>query len=177
MLFLKILCWLIFFSNLPIFHPLCVLGMPTLGTLGSLPGPSAPFPHLSASSSLSSLSNYYQNAANNNNVNGSSAGNSATTNGGSSNDHSPRRTPSPPLNPGSPPSRNRADSIPPSDDEDSTIHVWIEFWFCNAGLWILSVLVVNSTKKYFLFEKWSVILFKEIQWKVVKDAYVYGLSF
>lgn len=97
-------------------------GMPTLGIGGLGPGPSATFPHLSASSSLSSLSNYYQNSANNNNSNGvNGTGINSSTNGTSSDDHSPRRTPSPPLNPGSPPQR-RADSIPPSDD-DSTIHV------------------------------------------------------
>lgn len=97
-------------------------GMPTLGTLGGIPAPAAPFSHLSASSSLSSLSNYYQNSANNNSsLNGSAANGNSTTNGGSS-DHSPRRTPSPPLNPGSPPTR-RAQSMPPSDDEDSTINV------------------------------------------------------
>lgn len=80
-------------------------GVPALGSLGGLPGPSAPFPHLSASSSLSSLSNYYQN----------NNGNSSQT---------PRRSPSlgpsPPLNPGSPP--GRSESNPPSEDED-TIHV------------------------------------------------------
>lgn len=101
-------------------------GMPTLGSLGGslggIPAPAAPFSHLSASSSLSSLSNYYQNTANNNgSLNGSTANGNGTTNGGSS-DHSPRRTPSPPLNPGSPPAK-RAQSIPPSDDEDSTINV------------------------------------------------------
>lgn len=96
-------------------------GMPTLGIGGLGPGPSAPFPHLSASNSLSSLSNYYQNSANNNGNGVNGTGINSSTNGTSSDDHSPRRTPSPPLNPGSPPPR-RADSIPPSDD-DSTIHV------------------------------------------------------
>lgn len=101
-------------------------GMPTLGalggSLGGIPAPATPFSHLSASSSLSSLSNYYQNSANNNgSLNGSNANGNGATNGGSS-DHSPRRTPSPPLNPGSPPAK-RAQSIPPSDDEDSTINV------------------------------------------------------
>lgn len=96
-------------------------GMPTLGSLGGIPPQTAPFSHLTASSSLSSLSNYYQNSANNNNsLNGSAANGNSTTNGGSS-DHSPRRTPSP-INPGSPPAR-RAQSISPSDDEGSNINV------------------------------------------------------
>lgn len=76
-------------------------GVPTLGTLGTIPGPSAPFSHLSASNSLSSLSSYYQNNNNNN-----------TTPPGQI-----RQSPSPPLNPGSPP--GRSESNPPSDDEDT----------------------------------------------------------
>ncbi|XP_037920700.1 homeobox protein B-H1-like [Hermetia illucens] len=83
-------------------------GVPTLGTLGTLPGPSAPFPHLSASSSLTSLSSYYQAANNNNNNNSLSS---------SSSNRELRRSPSPHLNPGSPP--GRSESSPPSDDEDT----------------------------------------------------------
>ena len=89
-------------------------GVPGLGSLNTIPGPSAPFPHLSASSSLSSLSNYYQ--TNNNNIN-------ANNNNSSNNSLSsqPRRSPSPTLNPGSPP--GRSESNPPSDDDDENIQV------------------------------------------------------
>ncbi|XP_055594527.1 homeobox protein B-H1 [Uranotaenia lowii] len=140
-------------------------GVPGLGTLNTIPGPSAPFPHLSASSSLSSLSSYYQAssqqavaaaaaaAANQSGSslspganppttpsNGSPPGSqqhphhptnitSATNNSNNprgsttpSNSSQPRRSPSPTLNPGSPPGRS-ADSNPPSDDEDENIQV------------------------------------------------------
>lgn len=95
-------------------------GVPALGQLNSIPGPSAPFPHLSASSSLSSLSSYYQN--NNNNNNHSSSNNNNTnihnnSNNSNSPNHSSRRSPSPTLNPGSPP--GRSESNPPSEDEDT----------------------------------------------------------
>lgn len=75
-------------------------GVPALGSLGSMPGPSGPFPHLSASNSLSSLSSYYQNS------------NSSQT---------PRRSPSPALNPGSPP--GRSDSNAPESDDEEAIQV------------------------------------------------------
>lgn len=79
-------------------------GVPAgMGSLGGLPGPSAPFPHLSASSSLSSLSNYYHN-----------------NNGTSANQTPTRRSPSPALNPGSPPGRTESNT---ASDDDDTIHV------------------------------------------------------
>ncbi|XP_055615728.1 homeobox protein B-H1-like [Toxorhynchites rutilus septentrionalis] len=143
-------------------------GVPGLGTLNTIPGPSAPFPHLSASSSLSTLSSYYQAssqqvaaaaaAAASQNVQSSgipgSHGSPVGVNGGgggggihngtgsgshnnnnSNNNHNhisshgsnsslssqPRRSPSPTLNPGSPP--GRSESNPPSDDEDDNIQV------------------------------------------------------
>uniref|UniRef100_A0A182FJS5 Uncharacterized protein n=1 Tax=Anopheles albimanus TaxID=7167 RepID=A0A182FJS5_ANOAL len=136
-------------------------GVPGLGTLNTIPGPSGPFPHLSASSSLSTLSSYYQassaqqqqaaaaavaassvgqpgrsdgagtpvsvtggnaNNANANNNNGSTNNN----NGGSSNNSissQTRRTPSPTLNPGSPPGRSTESNPPDSDDEEDNIQV------------------------------------------------------
>ena len=77
-----------------------------------VPGPSAsaatPFSHLTASNSLSSLSNYY---SNNNNS-------SKENNKNSSNDlSSPQRSPSPTLNPGSPERNSERDSQ--SDTEDA----------------------------------------------------------
>lgn len=68
----------------------------------TIPGPSAQFPHLSASNSLSTLSNYYQSSTNNNS-------------------HDSRRSPSPTLNPGSPEGRSESNS--PSDNEDNSIQV------------------------------------------------------
>lgn len=77
-------------------------GVPALGQLGNMTGPSGSFPHLSASNSLTSLSSYYQN------------GNGVL--------RDQQRSPSPPLDPGSPP--NRSDSIPPDDsDDDEQINV------------------------------------------------------
>ncbi|XP_062538941.1 homeobox protein B-H1-like isoform X1 [Armigeres subalbatus] len=122
-------------------------GVPGLGTLNTIPGPSAPFPHLSASTSLSTLSSYYQAssqqaaaaaaaaAAASQNTPGSpgaGAGSNGTVGNqnssgnnihGSSNSLSsqPRRSPSPTLNPGSPP--GRSESNPPSDDDDENIQV------------------------------------------------------
>lgn len=113
-------------------------GVPTLGGLGTIPGPSGPpFPHLSASNSLSSLSSYYQ-SSNNNNNNPHTANNNSSSVGGRENGtlsngsahketagspHS-RRSPSPTLNPGSPP--GRSDTSNPGDchsDEEDTIQV------------------------------------------------------
>lgn len=105
-------------------------GVPTLGTLGTIPGPSTPFSHLSASSSLSSLSSYYQNNNNNNNT---------TTPPGQM-----RQTPSPPLNPGSP----EAKSDPPSDDED-TIQVW-KFLILNLEILIILYLKNNIVDVHFI---------------------------
>ncbi|XP_065083877.1 homeobox protein B-H1-like [Ochlerotatus camptorhynchus] len=128
-------------------------GVPGLGTLNTIPGPSAPFPHLSASSSLSTLSSYYQAssqqaavaaaaaAASHNSPGGAgspnngsagiqnSAGGIHNNNNNNNNIHGstsslssqPRRSPSPTLNPGSPP--GRSESNPPSDDEDENIQV------------------------------------------------------
>ncbi|XP_055709251.1 homeobox protein B-H1-like [Phlebotomus papatasi] len=88
-------------------------GVPALGSLGTIPGPSAPFPHLAASNSLSSLSSYYQN---NNNTSSSNNNNGSSANNSSSN----RRSPSPPLNPGSPPGRSESNA---ASDEEDTIQV------------------------------------------------------
>ncbi|EAT39758.1 AAEL008466-PA [Aedes aegypti] len=125
-------------------------GVPGLGTLNTIPGPSAPFPHLSASTSLSTLSSYYQASSQqaaaaaaaaavaSQNTPGSpgvgtgsngSAGNPNNGGGNGNNIHGstsslssqPRRSPSPTLNPGSPP--GRSESNPPSDDEDENIQV------------------------------------------------------
>ncbi|XP_055523476.1 homeobox protein B-H1-like [Wyeomyia smithii] len=119
-------------------------GVPGLGTLNTIPGPSAPFPHLSASTSLSTLSSYYQAssqqvaaaaaaAANSaghpgSNCSPGTTGNNGSANNGNNNHGStgslsshPRRSPSPTLNPGSPP--GRSESNPPSDDEDENIQV------------------------------------------------------
>lgn len=82
-------------------------GVPGVG--GPLAGPSAQFPHLSASNSLSTLSNYY---SNNNN---SSTNNNNSINSGNSQDS--RRSPSPTLNPGSPEGRSESNSQ--SDNEDT----------------------------------------------------------
>jgi BarH-like len=112
---------------------------PSLGGLGQITGPSVPFPHLSASSSLSSLSSYYQNNNNNNthnsnnNNNNSSSNNNHNNSQSSSNNNNPtnasslsdqsssRRSPSPTLNPGSPPGRSESN---PASDDDDTIQVW-----------------------------------------------------
>jgi BarH-like len=110
---------------------------PSLGGLGQITGPSVPFPHLSASSSLSSLSSYYQNNNNNthnsnNNNNNSSSNNNHNNSQSSSNNNNPtnasslsdqsssRRSPSPTLNPGSPPGRSESN---PASDDDDTIQV------------------------------------------------------
>ncbi|KFB41996.1 AGAP012428-PA-like protein [Anopheles sinensis] len=132
-------------------------GVPGLGALNTIPGPSGPFPHLSASSSLSTLSSYYQASSaqqaaaaaqqhqapgagqgvpgrdGSTPVGGSggtgegalTAGHGNSFGGSSSNNSlssQARRTPSPTLNPGSPP--GRALSNPPdSEDEDENIQV------------------------------------------------------
>ena len=75
-------------------------GAPGMPPLGLSPGPSASqFPHLTASNSLSTLSNFYSNSSS----------------------HNSRRSPSPTLDPGSPEGRSESNS--PSDNED-TIQVW-----------------------------------------------------
>ncbi|XP_058835980.1 homeobox protein B-H1-like [Topomyia yanbarensis] len=128
-------------------------GVPGLGTLNTIPGPSAPFPHLSASTSLTTLSSYYQAssqqvaaaaaAAANSAVHpgsncspGATGSNGSANNSGSNQNNSnnnnnhgstsslssqPRRSPSPTLNPGSPP--GRSESNPPSDEDDENIQV------------------------------------------------------
>ncbi|XP_070507141.1 homeobox protein B-H1, partial [Chironomus tepperi] len=84
-------------------------GAPGLSPL-AIPGPSAAqFPHLTASNSLSTLSNYYSN----NNNNNSKENNNNSSNGPES---PPRRSPSPTLNPGSP--EGRSDNSQ-SDNEDT----------------------------------------------------------
>lgn len=86
-------------------------GAPGLSPL-AIPGPSAAqFPHLAASNSLSTLSNYYSNNNNNNN-------NKETNNNSSNGPDTPtRRSPSPTLNPGSPEGRSESNSQ--SDNEDT----------------------------------------------------------
>ncbi|XP_038104457.1 homeobox protein B-H1 [Culex quinquefasciatus] len=134
-------------------------GVPGLGTLNTIPGPSGPFPHLSASTSLSTLSSYYQassqqaavaaaaaasqvggagvpgsqtspGAGGGSGSNGSAAShNNGAGNSNNNNNHGstsslssqPRRSPSPTLNPGSPP--GRSESNPASDDEEENIQV------------------------------------------------------
>uniref|UniRef100_A0A182W625 Homeobox domain-containing protein n=1 Tax=Anopheles minimus TaxID=112268 RepID=A0A182W625_9DIPT len=129
-------------------------GVPAIGTLNSIPGPSGPFPHLSASSSLSTLSSYYQ--ANSGQQAGTSvlqqhhqqapsAGMNQGRDGGagagggsqldisnvnsltSSSSHSlssqTRQSPSPMLNPGSPPGQSESNP-PDSDDEDDNIQIF-----------------------------------------------------
>lgn len=85
-------------------------GAPAISPL--VPGPSASaatqFPHLTASNSLSSLSNYYSNN------NSSKENNNNSINGPTS----PRRSPSPTLNPGSPEGRSER-SNSQSDTEDT----------------------------------------------------------
>lgn len=85
-------------------------GVPPLATI---PGPSAQFPHLTASNSLSTLSNYYQSSNNNNSTSSNNNHSSSSTN----NSHDSRRSPSPPLNPGSPEGRSESNSQ--SDNEDT----------------------------------------------------------
>jgi BarH-like len=88
-------------------------GAPGMSPL--VPGPSAAqFPHLTASNSLSTLSNYYSSSNNNNNNNSSKENNNNNNNG----PVSPRRSPSPTLNPGSPEGRSER-SNSPSDNEDT----------------------------------------------------------
>lgn len=81
-------------------------GTPGMSPL--VPGPSASpatqFPHLTASNSLSTLSNYYSNNNNSSKEN--------------NNNSSPRRSPSPTLNPGSPEGRSER-SNSQSDTEDT----------------------------------------------------------
>uniref|UniRef100_A0A182J7L7 Uncharacterized protein n=1 Tax=Anopheles atroparvus TaxID=41427 RepID=A0A182J7L7_ANOAO len=141
-------------------------GVPGLSALNTIPGPSGPFPHLSASSSLSTLSSYYQ-ASNTqqasvaaqqhqppsagqggqvrdgstpvgggvSGVSGSggggilsegalaaSHGNSFGSSSNNSLSSQARRSPSPTLNPGSPPGRSLSNS-PDSEDEDENIQV------------------------------------------------------
>lgn len=80
-------------------------GAPGMSPLSSIPGPSAAqFPHLTASNSLSSLSNFYSN--NNNSKESNNNGH-----------ETPRRSPSPTLNPGSPEGRSESNSH--SDNEDT----------------------------------------------------------
>ncbi|XP_058063251.1 homeobox protein B-H1-like [Anopheles bellator] len=147
-------------------------GVPGLGTLNTIPGPSGPFPHLSASSSLSTLSSYYQASsaqqqqqqaaaaaaqatgaggtgggasigglpARDAGTPGSGAGGGgggATVGGGGGNhcgslassnassiSSQARRSPSPTLNPGSPPGRSESPNPPDdSDDEEENIQV------------------------------------------------------
>ena len=83
-------------------------GAPGISPLASIPGPSVTqFPHLTASNSLSSLSNFYGNSNGNN-------PHKETNNTGS---QTPRRSPSPTLNPGSPEGRSESNSQ--SDNEDT----------------------------------------------------------
>ncbi|KAG5682708.1 hypothetical protein PVAND_012042 [Polypedilum vanderplanki] len=90
-------------------------GAPGISPL-SIPGPSAAqFSHLTASNSLSSLSNFYAN--NNNNSSSKENNNNNSTSG----QETPRRSPSPTLNPGSPEGRN-SESNSHSDNE-TTIQV------------------------------------------------------
>jgi BarH-like len=85
-------------------------GAPGMSPLATIPGPSASqFPHLSASNSLSTLSNFY---SNNNNASKENNNNGQET---------PRRSPSPTLNPGSPEGRSESNSQ--SDNEDDAIQV------------------------------------------------------
>ena len=70
-------------------------GAPGMSPLSTIPGPSASqFPHLTASSSLTTLGNFYNH-----------------------NSHDTRRSPSPTLNPGSPEGRSESNSQ--SDNEDA----------------------------------------------------------
>jgi BarH-like len=97
-------------------------GAPGLSPLASIPGPSAAqFPHLTASNSLSSLSNYYSSNSNsnnnNNNNNNSSKENNNNNSARSDGQNTPRRSPSPTLNPGSPEGRSESNSH--SDNEDT----------------------------------------------------------
>jgi BarH-like len=87
-------------------------GAPGMSPLSTIPGPSATqFPHLTASNSLSTLSNLYSGSINNNS---SKENNNNNSNG---RDSSPRRSPSPTLNPGSPEGRSESNSQ--SDNEDT----------------------------------------------------------
>jgi BarH-like protein len=93
-------------------------GAPGMSPL-SIPGPSAAaaaaaaqFPHLTASNSLSSLSNFY---ANNNS--------SKENNNNNNNSTSPRRSPSPTLNPGSPERRNSESNSHSESEAATTIQV------------------------------------------------------
>ena len=90
-------------------------GAPGMPPLGLSPGPSASqFPHLTASNSLSTLSTFYSNNNNNNN----NINNNKESNNNNSNGHdTPRRSPSPTLNPGSPEGRSESNSQ--SDNEDT----------------------------------------------------------
>lgn len=78
-----------------------------------VPGPSvSQFPHLTASNSLSSLSNFYSN----NNNSSKENNNNNNHEGGKS----PRRSPSPTLDPGSPEGRSSSNS---QSDTENTIQV------------------------------------------------------
>lgn len=113
-------------------------GVPQLGGLGQIPGPSGPpFPHLSASNSLSSLSSYYQTSPNNNNnpqtannnasmdrrENGAMSNGSAQKDAPGSSSPQSRRSPSPTLNPGSPPGRSEHSNADVQSEDEDTIQV------------------------------------------------------
>ncbi|EDO64025.1 AGAP012428-PA, partial [Anopheles gambiae str. PEST] len=127
-------------------------GVPTIGTLNPISGPSGPFPHLSASSSLSTLSSYYQancgqqpagsllqqphqtpsGGSNQLRDGETSVGagsqhdisnlNSLTSISNHSLNSQIRHSPSPMLNPGSPPGQSESNP-PDSDDEEDNIQV------------------------------------------------------
>lgn len=73
------------------------------------------FPHLTASNSLSTLSNYYSNNNSSSKENNDNNNNNNNTSNGPA---SPRRSPSPTLNPGSPEGRSER-SNSQSDTEDT----------------------------------------------------------
>jgi BarH-like len=96
----------------PLPYRLYAPGTPGINPLTAIPGPSATqFSHLTAAGSISSLNGFYNN--NNNNSSKETINNNAN--------FSPRRSPSPQLNPGSP--EGRSDSNSQSDNEEETIHV------------------------------------------------------
>lgn len=101
-------------------------GVSPLGPLGGMHSPTVPFPHLSAASSLSSLSSYYQTSA----VPGATSGSSRSDGEESSATHritcdvlDSKRSPSPPVNPGSPPGRSEGSSHHSHSDNEDTIQV------------------------------------------------------
>lgn len=82
-----------------------------MSPLSTIPGQNpSQFPHLTASSSLSTLSNFY---GNNNNA--------SKENNNNNGHETPRRSPSPTLNPGSPEGRSESNSH--SDNEEDAIQV------------------------------------------------------